>query len=161
MKATSYFRIQLSALGVNADYVEFWFGHKNKVYIDVNSMGEEFHRNLYRKADFSITPKTQGSRLDLLKQLITSFGYNPDTVLARDLTNVHTTIAAPDGFEESAEAKLTRILKQAILQDIAASVNTFTRPRHFPSVSYGSRGEIQRQPRFRALDSTKCSALKN
>lgn len=131
-----YFRTRLSALGVNPEYVEFWFGHKNKLYADTKSTGEEFHRNLYRKANLSITPKLQASRVELLKQLVTSFGYNPDDVLrGESFREPHRLIAGPDSDDESDITKLTRVLRRAVLQDPDMPVNTLTEPRYSSSVS--------------------------
>ncbi len=137
-----YFRTRLTALGAPPEYVEYWFGHKNKLYNDVKSTGEEFHRNLYRKADLSITPRAQASRLDLLKQLVTSFGYNPDEVLRNDLTGPHRIVIGAD-TEESDIAKLARVLRQAILQQPTEPASSFSQPRYDASVSAGSPGEIR------------------
>ncbi|HZY95346.1 MAG TPA: hypothetical protein VFE98_10915 [Candidatus Bathyarchaeia archaeon] len=134
-----YFRTRLSALGVNPEYVEFWFGHKNKLYNDVKSTGEEFHRNLYRKADLAITPRAQATKLDLLKQLVTSFGYNPDEVLRREsFSEPHRIIVGPDSMDESDVAKLTRVLRQAVLQDLRDSSITCMAPQYSSSVSADS-----------------------
>jgi hypothetical protein len=132
-----YFRTRLTALGVGKEIVEFWFGHKNALYNDVKSTGEEFHRNLYRKANLSITPKLQASRLELLKELVTSFGYNPDDVLRRESFSEqpHRIIVGPDSDDESDITKLTRVLRRAVLQDPDVPTSTFTEPRYSPSVS--------------------------
>ncbi|HEX9612215.1 MAG TPA: hypothetical protein VGA05_01215 [Candidatus Bathyarchaeia archaeon] len=52
-------------------------------------MGEEFHRELYRKTDLRITPRPQASKLELLKRLVTTLGYNPEEVLRNDQTGPH------------------------------------------------------------------------
>jgi integrase len=131
-----YFRTRLTALGINREYVEFWFGHKNKLYNDVKSTGEEFHRSLYQKADFTITPKPQASRLDLLKQLVTSFGYNPDEVLRREgFSEPHRVMVGFESPDDSDEARLTKVLRRAVLQEAHTVDNSFTADRYKPSVS--------------------------
>ena len=52
-----FFRTQLTARGVPAEYVEYMMGHKTSRYNDIKSLGVEFLRNLYKLADLSIRPK--------------------------------------------------------------------------------------------------------
>ena len=131
-----YFRTRLTALGTNPEYVEFWFGHKNKLYNDVKSTGEDFHRNLYRKADLTITPRPQATKLDLLKQLVTSFGYNPDDVLLREsFSEPHRIVAGPRDSDEPEVNALTRVLKHAVLQELAKPSDTYGRSQYSSSVS--------------------------
>ena len=86
------------------------------------------------------TPRTQASKVELLKQLVTSFGYNPEEVLRNDPTGPHRIIVGSETLEDSDVAKLAKVLRRAILEQPDESTNSFNQPRYFPSVSYGSPG---------------------
>jgi hypothetical protein len=47
-----YFKTQLSALGVQSDYVDYMMGHTVSVYNDIQSLGVEKLRNVYAARAF-------------------------------------------------------------------------------------------------------------
>ena len=53
-----FFKTQLLALGVQADYVDYMMGHTIDVYHDIQMNGIEYLRNVYRASGLAITPKT-------------------------------------------------------------------------------------------------------
>jgi hypothetical protein len=59
-------------------------GHTINTYEDVQSLGIETLRNMYRSAGLAIRPKTQVSRIDQLKEIIRAWGENPEELLTRD-----------------------------------------------------------------------------
>jgi hypothetical protein len=79
-----YFKTQMLALGVQADYVDYMMGHTIDTYHDIQSIGIDKLRNVYAAAGLSIKPKTQVSRVEALKEIIRAWGMNPEQVLARD-----------------------------------------------------------------------------
>jgi hypothetical protein len=78
-----YFKTQMTALGVNSDYVEYFMGHILSTYNDVQSLGIEKLRSIYSAAGLSIRQKTQISKLDQLKEMVRAFGWNPEQVLSQ------------------------------------------------------------------------------
>ncbi len=79
-----YFRTQLTALGVSPEYAEFMMGHKGSLYNDIKMKGPEFLRQVYSKAGLSIRPRTTTSKLDMAKEILRSFGYDPEKILVKE-----------------------------------------------------------------------------
>ena len=80
-----YFKTQLTALGVQTDYIEYMMGHTVGTYNDIQSLGIDTLRNVYRSADLSIRPKTRASSsMDVLKEIMRAMGMNPEQLLAKD-----------------------------------------------------------------------------
>ncbi|RLG61074.1 hypothetical protein DRN86_00785 [Candidatus Geothermarchaeota archaeon] len=79
-----YFRTQLTALGVPVDYIEYMMGHKISTYNTIKSKGVEFLRNIYAASGLSIKPRTRLSRLEMMKELIRAFGYDPERILVKE-----------------------------------------------------------------------------
>lgn len=79
-----YFKTQMLALGVQADYVDYMMGHTIDTYHDIQSLGVDKLRNVYAAAGLSIKPKTQVSKVEALKEIIRAWGMNPEQLLARD-----------------------------------------------------------------------------
>lgn len=79
-----WFKTQMTARGVQSDYVEFFMGHVLSTYQDVKSLGVEELRKVYRKADLSIRPKNEVSKLDQLKAFAETLGLDPDSISYED-----------------------------------------------------------------------------
>jgi len=79
-----YFKTQLTALGVQQDYVEYMMGHTIGTYDDIQSLGIDTLRNIYSSAGLSIRPKTRINKVDTLKEIIRAWGMNPEQILAKD-----------------------------------------------------------------------------
>ena len=79
-----YFKTQMLALGVQADYVDYMMGHTIDTYHDIQSIGIDKLRNIYAAAGLSIKPKTQVSKVEALKEIIRAWGLNPEQLLTRD-----------------------------------------------------------------------------
>jgi len=79
-----YFKTQLLALGVQADYVDYMMGHTIDTYHDIQSIGIDKLRSIYASAGLCIKPKTQVSKVEALKEIIRAWGLNPEQLLTRD-----------------------------------------------------------------------------
>ena len=65
-----YFKPQLLALGVEADYVDYRMGHTVDTYHVTQSLGVEKPRNNHADAGLSVRPKTKVSKTDALKEIV-------------------------------------------------------------------------------------------
>jgi hypothetical protein len=75
------------AAGVPEDYIEYMMGHTVKTYHDIQSLGVEYLRNVYKAAGLSIRQKTQVNKVGTLKDIIRAFGMNPEQILTKDALN--------------------------------------------------------------------------
>jgi len=115
-----YFRTQLGSLGtIPPDYIEYMMGHTISTYQDIQMKGIEFLRNLYASSGLGIRPKTQASKIDMLRAVATSLGLDPDKVLSKDaITNPNRTIMTPESSENTQSSALTNAIKKAILKEL-------------------------------------------
>lgn len=112
-----YFKTQLTALGVNDDYIEYMMGHTVDTYQDIQMKGIEFLRNIYVAADLSIRPKTRISKLEQLKELTRVLGYDPEKVLVKDaLIEPHRATLGPDQQIETLRKSLKEMLRKELLE---------------------------------------------
>ena len=119
-----YFKTQLSALGVQSDYVDYMMGHTISVYNDVQSLGVEKLRNVYAAAGLSIKPKTKVSKIDALKEIIRAWGMNTKQVLTREaLTQGATVCITPQDRENHDLQVLSQTLRELIRQEAVKSAN--------------------------------------
>ena len=79
-----YFKTQLMALGVQADYIDYMMGHTVDTYDDIQSLGIDTLRNIYHSAGLTIQSRTHVSKVDALKEIIRAWGMNPEQILTRD-----------------------------------------------------------------------------
>jgi site-specific recombinase XerD len=115
-----YFKTQLTALGVQSDFVDYMMGHTVSVYNDVQSLGVEKLRNVYAAAGLSIKPKTKISKIDALKEIIRAWGMNPEQVLTREtLTQRAAVCITPQDRENHDLQILSQTLKELIRQETA------------------------------------------
>jgi integrase len=118
-----FFRTQLTALGVPAEYTEYMMGHKLSTYHDIQMKGIEFLRNIYAASGLSIKPKTSISKIDTLKEIIRAWGMNPDQILTTEaLTQPHRTVIAPD-YEENQVQTLSNALKEMMRKELLLAQN--------------------------------------
>jgi len=82
-----YFETHMIAAGVPEDYIEYMMGHTVKTYHDIQSLGVEYLRNVYKAAGLSIRQKTQVNKVGTLKDIIRAFGMNPEQILTKDALN--------------------------------------------------------------------------
>ena len=113
-----FFRTQLTALGVNRDYIEYMMGHKVSTYHDIQMKGIEFLRNIYAASGLSIRPKTRVSKIEGLKEIIRAWGMNPEEILTRKaLAEPHRHIGPRDREAEQIQA-LRRALKEMMMKEL-------------------------------------------
>jgi len=78
-----YFKTQITAPGVNSDYIEYMTGHVIDTCHDVQMKGIKSLRNIYICSGISIKPRTHASKLDALKEIIRARGMNPEEILSK------------------------------------------------------------------------------
>ena len=78
-----FFRTQLAAKGVPADYIEYMMGHKISTYHDIKMKGIEFLRNIYTQADLRITPREKADIYDFIEDILRNRGYTVNRELLR------------------------------------------------------------------------------
>ena len=112
-----YFKTQLLALGVQADYVDYMMGHTIDTYHDIQSIGTDRLRNAYAASGLAIKRKTNVSKVEALKEIIRAWGMNPEQLLSREaLTEGATTHISQEDFENRQLTLLSNQLKQLVQQ---------------------------------------------
>ena len=59
-------------------------GHTISTYHDIEMKGTEFMRGIYTASGLSIKPKTTSNKIETLKEIVRSFGLNPDEILTKE-----------------------------------------------------------------------------
>jgi hypothetical protein len=80
-----FFRTQMSALGVQRDFVEYMMGHTPDTYLDLRMMGVEYFRRVYVISGISLKQKPEQDRLLLLKQAIERLDFKPEEMLKPEI----------------------------------------------------------------------------
>jgi len=115
-----YFKTQLLALGVQSDYVDYMMGHTVDTYHDIQSLGIDRLRNAYTASGLTIRPKTQVSKIEIVKEIIRAYGMNPEQVLTREaLSDGATTYKSAEDYENHQLTILGNQLKQLIREAAA------------------------------------------
>jgi site-specific recombinase XerD len=115
-----YFKTQLLALGVQADYVDYMMGHTIDVYHDIQMKGIDYLRNIYAASGLCIAPKTQTSKIDALKEIIRAWGLNPEEILTREaMSTPHRTIIGSTELENNQMKILCNALKIEMKKELA------------------------------------------
>jgi len=110
-----FFKTQLMALGVQADYVDYMMGHTVDTYHDIQSKGVEFLRNIYAGAALSIKPRTGINKIDMVKEFVRGLGLNPEEILVQKAFSEPETKYVD---REERERSDIRALMQAIKADL-------------------------------------------
>jgi hypothetical protein len=76
-------------------------------------------RNVYAASELSITPKTQSSKIEALKEIIRAWGLNPEEVLTREaMCTPHRTIVDPQELENKQIKILCNALKAEMKKEL-------------------------------------------
>ena len=127
-----FFKTQLMALGVQPDYIDYMMGHTVDTYYDLQSKGVEFLRNLYASAGLSIRPRSQLTKIDMLKEMIHAWGLEPEKILTRGaLAEPHRSYANPEEHERHQARILLDALRENLKNDVLASLQ-ISNPKHSP-----------------------------
>jgi len=110
-----YFKTQLMALGVQGDYVDYMMGHTVSTYHDIQSKGIEWLRNIYASAGLSIRPRTNISKIEMVKEFARGLGLNPEEILVQKAFSEPETKYLDPQEKERADI---RALMQAIKADL-------------------------------------------
>jgi len=115
-----FFRTQLTALGVQTDYVEYMMGHTISTYHDIRMKGIEFLRGVYAASGVGIKPKTKASRIEMVKELLRAFGFNPEKVLTKEaLTEPHRTVVTSAAERNQAQIDIMmRVLRISLKKEL-------------------------------------------
>ena len=82
--------------------------------------GIDYLRNIYAASGLSITPKTQTSKIDALKEIIRAWGLNPEEVLTREaMSTPHRTIIGPQYLENNQMKILCNALKAEMKKELS------------------------------------------
>ena len=114
-----YFKTHLLSLGVKGDYVDYMMGHTIDVYHDIQMKGIEYLPRVYAASGLCITPKTQTSKIDALKEIIRAWGLNPEEVLTKEaMSKPHRTIIDPQELENKQIKLLCNALKTEMKKEL-------------------------------------------
>ena len=78
-----FFRTEMSARGVERDYIDFMMGHKVCNYHDIKMKGIEYLRGVYLTSGIGIQPRIRLNKIDVLKEIMCAWGLNPEEILTR------------------------------------------------------------------------------
>ncbi len=131
-----YFKTQMTKTGINADYIEFMMGHVTDTYNDMESLGVDYLRDIYRNSGMSIRPQTKVDKLEMLKVFAETMGLNPNEVLSREaMVKPHRTIIDPTQRQESDFRILSKTIRKTLIDELKNS--------RYLSMDSGSPGEIR------------------
>lgn len=72
---------------------DYFMGHVTPTYNSIKSKRVEFLRRIYISSGLSIKPKTQITRMEILKEMVRSLGYEPVRILVKEaFTQPHRTV---------------------------------------------------------------------
>ena len=113
-----FFRSQMSIAKIDPELVEYMMGHTIDTYTDVQSLGIETLRNLYATSGIAIRSKTEVNRIDQLKEIIRSWGGNPEEILTKDALFRGNITEALDETQNHQLSLLAEQLKHLIRKEI-------------------------------------------
>ena len=110
-----YFKTQMLALGVQADYVDYMMGHTIDTYHDIQSIGIDKLRNVYAAQDFRLDQKHRSAKLKPSKKSYAHGGMNSEQLLTRNaLVEIAITCTNQTDIENHQLALLSNQLKEFI-----------------------------------------------
>ena len=101
-----FFRTQMAALGVQRDYIEYMMGHRISSYHDIKMNGIEYLRSIYLTSSMSIRPRSEASKILALKQIISSWGLNPQKILTPEALSESQTTTIDQSKPKNQQATL-------------------------------------------------------
>lgn len=112
------------ALGVQSDYIDYMMGHTVDTYYDIQSKGVEFLRNVYASAALSIRPRSDYTKIDMLKELMRAWGLEPEKILTGEaLSEPHRTYVSPEEREKEEIRLLGLALRDSLKKELLATLN--------------------------------------
>jgi intergrase/recombinase len=80
-----FFRTQMASLEVDPDCIDFMMGRTVKDrYHDVRMKGVEYLRGVYMASGIRIRPKIKMNKIDALKEILQTWGLNPQKILSHE-----------------------------------------------------------------------------
>ena len=80
-----FFQTELASRGAPHDCVDFMMGHTVNRYNDIKMKGVDYLRGVYLTAGLTIRPKVRLNKIDALKEIISSWGLDPQKILAHEV----------------------------------------------------------------------------
>jgi len=110
-----YFKTQMTKLGtVNPEYIEYMMGHVTDTYNDIQSIGVDFLKDIYRNTGLSIRAQTRLNKIETLKGVIMALGLDPNEVLSREaMVKPYRTVIDPAQREEAEFNLLSKTIRVA------------------------------------------------
>jgi len=94
-------------------------GHKVSTYHDVKMLGVEKLRQVYARSGLSIKPKTEISKVEILKEFTRSLGLDPEKILIKDaFAESHLVIVDGKGEEEAQIHALSEAVKDWLRHEV-------------------------------------------
>ena len=88
-----------ASAGVHRDYIDYFMGHVTPTYNSIKSKGVEFLRRIYISSGLSIKPKIQITKMEILKEMVRSLGYDPERILVKEaFMQPHRTVIDNEGI---------------------------------------------------------------
>ncbi len=116
-----FFKTQLTALGVQREYIDYMMGHTIDTYQDVQMKGIEFLRQIYAASNLAIRPKVQLSALEQLKVLARGLGLDPERCIVKGaLSEPHRAYVTGEELESTQVRTLSMAIKELIKEEILA-----------------------------------------
>ncbi|MCW4048942.1 MAG: hypothetical protein NWE89_04315 [Candidatus Bathyarchaeota archaeon] len=110
--------------------------HVTDTFNDMQSVGIEYIREIYRNSGLSIRPQTKINKIEPLKGVIMALGLDPNEVLSREaMVKPHRTIIGPSARQEQDYVILQKTIKKTLLEELRNST--------YLSCDSGSPGEIR------------------
>ena len=119
-----FFRTQMAALGVQTDYIEYTMGHTISTYHDIQMKGVEFLRGIYAASGLSVAQKAAPNRIQILKEIVRSFGLNPDEILTREALEKPNRTVIGTNVETGHVDTLLKALKHKLKEELTAETPT-------------------------------------
>ena len=114
-----FFRTQFSTAKIDDEIIKYMMGKTIDTYEDVQNLGIETLRNLYVAAGLAIRPKTKVNRIEQLKEIIRSWGENPEQILSKDvLVRSNQTVQTDEQIQSHQLSVLATELKQIIRKEV-------------------------------------------
>ena len=113
-----FFKTQLTALGLQSDYIEYMMGHKISTYHDIQSIGIDNLRSKYAAVGLTIRSKTQVNKIETIKEMIRALGEDPKQILSQEfLADGAITVISS---EDQQLVLLRKQLRELILAEMSA-----------------------------------------
>jgi site-specific recombinase XerD len=114
-----YFRTQMGAAKVDPEVIKYMMGKTIDTYESIQSLGIETLRNTYVSAGIAIRSKTKANKIEQLKEILRSWGENPEEILTKDALMRGNITEISGDREDRQLSLLADSLKKAIKEEVS------------------------------------------